>query len=94
MFKLLKILVCPFQIFIGKSSLRSFMFATIIAFNYQYLLTKKNYTAYLLNNENRTSFLDANKEGIYSCIGYLAIYLGSQSVYLRLSNIFNQKFVI
>lgn len=86
-----KLLACPFQIFARGSAFRSLIISLAIAFNYQYFLTNKNLTAYLLNNSNRDTILNANKEGIFSCAGYLAIYLGSQAICLRLGSILNKK---
>lgn len=85
-----KLVSCPFQILIGKSSIRSALFGALIAFYYQFILTKKNYAGYLLGNR-RESLLDANKEGIYSCIGYVAIFLISQAIFLRLSEILRKR---
>ena len=53
-------------------------------------MTNKNLTAYLLNDSKRDNILDANKEGILSCIGYLSIYLGSQAICLQMSSILNK----
>lgn len=88
---LVKLIACPLQVFIAKSSIRSFLIGAVIAFYYQFFLTKKNYTAYLLNDFGRKGFVDANKEGIYSCLGYVAIYLCSQAIFLQLSSILNRK---
>ncbi len=86
-----KLMVLPFQIFIRKSSIKSFLMGGLIIFYYQFILTKKNYTGYLLSNSNRKTLLDANKEGVYSCIGYTSIYLISQAIFLRLSEILRKK---
>jgi phosphatidylinositol glycan class W len=86
-----KVLACPFDLIIRKSALRSFMLALILSFYYQYFLSKKNYTAYLLSNGPRNNLIDANKEGIFSCIGYLAIYLFFQAICLRISSIVKNK---
>jgi hypothetical protein len=71
------------------------MIAKLIALWYQYLLTTKNYTAYLMDNDDKVnrsaSFLNANKEGIFSCIGYLAIYVGSQSICFVLAKHLNES---
>ena len=82
-------MACPLQIFIRNSAIKSFLFSAFLMGYYQYFLSIKNYTYYLLDDrvENRKTFLDANKEGICSCVGYLAIYLCSQSICLRLSSI-------
>ena len=88
---LVKVIACPLQVLIAKSSIRSFLMGAVIAFYYQFFLTKKNYTAYLINDFGRTGFINQNKEGIYSCIGYLAIYLCSQAIFLQLSSILSRK---
>ncbi len=88
---LVKLLILPFQIFIRKSPLKSFLIGFALVFYYQFILTQKNYTAYLLSNTNRKTLLDANKEGVYSCIGYTSIYLISQAIFLRLSEILGKK---
>jgi len=88
-----KLIVCPLQIIIKNSALKSILIALIIAVYYQYFLIKKNYTSYLLSNTRDTSdFLDDNKEGIYSCIGYVAIYLASQSICIRLRSLIQKRF--
>ena len=88
----LKILACPLQVFIRNSALKCFLFAAFLMGYYQYFLTIKNYTFYLLDDriQSRQTFLDANKEGIISCVGYLAIYLFSQAICMRLSAILNK----
>ena len=83
-------MACPIQIFTRRSAARSFIISIAISFNYQYFLTNKNLTAYLLNDIKRDNLLDANKEGILSCIGYLSIYLGSQAICLQMSSILNK----
>jgi phosphatidylinositol glycan class W len=83
----IKLLACPFDLFIRKSSIRSFLIALILGFYYQYFLSFKNYTGYMLSNTQRKNLIDANKEGIFSCVGYLSIYLFFQSICLRLRSI-------
>uniref|UniRef100_A0A1I8EQN4 Phosphatidylinositol-glycan biosynthesis class W protein n=1 Tax=Wuchereria bancrofti TaxID=6293 RepID=A0A1I8EQN4_WUCBA len=47
----------------------------IIAFTYQYFLTKQNLQEYLISNETkRKDFVSKNREGIFSFFGYLSIY--------------------
>ncbi|VDN82271.1 unnamed protein product [Brugia pahangi] len=47
----------------------------IIAFTYQYFLTKQNLQQYLISNETkRKDFVSKNREGIFSFFGYLSIY--------------------
>lgn len=88
---LVKLLACPLQTLIRQSAFKSFLIGLMMAFYYQFFLTQKNYTAYLLSNSKRETFLDANKEGIFSCCGYLSIYLISQGIFLRLSEILRKK---
>lgn len=83
-----RLMACIIQIFVKNSSFRSLLIASIIAFYYQYFLTRKNLASYLLSDKrNLSNLIDANKEGIFSCFGYLSIYLASQSVCLRLNSI-------
>ncbi|CAF1144421.1 unnamed protein product [Brachionus calyciflorus] len=87
-----KLIVCLIQPFIRNSPVRSLLLASLIGFYYQYFLTRKNYTQYLLSDKRDfTSFVDMNKEGIFSCAGYLAIYLVFQAICLRISQIINNK---
>lgn len=70
----------------------AFIFSTL----YQYLLTKKNYKNYLLKEYNlkeinKLSLIDANKEGIYSCLGYFAIYFAGQSVSYYITSKIKEK---
>uniref|UniRef100_A0A0R3RSC4 Phosphatidylinositol-glycan biosynthesis class W protein n=1 Tax=Elaeophora elaphi TaxID=1147741 RepID=A0A0R3RSC4_9BILA len=47
----------------------------IIAFTYQYFLTKRNLQEYLISNKTkRKDFVSKNREGIFSFCGYLSIY--------------------
>lgn len=54
----------------------------IASFGYEYLLQRNNkyLLNYLLNEENRETIFDKNKEGIFSLIGYFSIYLIGESV--------------
>ncbi|ESP05631.1 hypothetical protein LOTGIDRAFT_181424 [Lottia gigantea] len=51
----------------------------IIAVLYQYVLSYRGLSDYIRNGRNgqdvRTDLIDANREGIYSSIGYIAIYM-------------------
>ena len=53
---------------------------------YQSVLTFTDFTDYLLDTdeENRIGFIDSNKEGLFSTIGYISIYLAGQSICLYL----------
>ena len=50
-----------------------------IALLYQYLLSSVGLREFVLNgrhgNGSREGFVDANREGLCSCAGYLALYL-------------------
>ncbi len=86
-----KCMAVPFKILIRENSIKAFFFALMVAFYYQYFLNAKNLSAYILSDKrNSTSFVDSNKEGIFSCVGYLSIYLGSYSICLALSSIVNK----
>ena len=51
----------------------------LIALLYQYLLSCAGLRAFILygshGNGSRRGFMDANREGLCSCVGYLALYL-------------------
>ena len=75
--------------------------AALLAVIYQYLLSMRGYTSYLLD-DNRNypkpigyieKLIDENKEGVFSSFGYLAIYLGTQSIYYRISFILHDQYV-
>ena len=90
----LQVLACPLELIVKWSAMRSFLVAVLLAVYYQYLLTIKNYTSYLLSDGVRHAawassstlafLVNANKEGLFSCIGYLAIYFAFQAVCMRL----------
>ncbi|CAK9251676.1 unnamed protein product, partial [Sphagnum jensenii] len=87
-----KLLACPFDLFIRKSSLRSFLLSVSIGILYQYFLSQHHYSQYLLDAQyNRVTFVDKNKEGIFSLFGYLAIYFAGEAVCYRLKYLVKQS---
>ncbi|XP_071844795.1 phosphatidylinositol-glycan biosynthesis class W protein-like [Apostichopus japonicus] len=58
--------------------------AIILTVCYQYLLNMYGLKDYILHGSDgkgsRSGILDANREGIYSCVGYSAIYLAGVSI--------------
>ena len=63
--------------------------------SYQYLLSYKNFTKFMLGDNvqlRMSNLIYANKEGIFSSVGYLGIYLISYSVSIRFNNIINERF--
>ena len=52
--------------------------ALVIALGYQHLLSNRGLGQFVLEGSDgrgsRESLLDANREGLVSCVGYLAIY--------------------
>ena len=63
--------VCP----VGLSS----ALAVVVMSVYQYALSNMGLTDYILHGADgtgiRRGLLDANREGIMSCVGYVALYL-------------------
>jgi phosphatidylinositol glycan class W len=59
----------------------SWLLALLLAGGYQYLLSVGGLRTVVLHGtdakDSRDGFLNANREGIFSCIGYLAIYFAS-----------------
>ena len=71
--------------YVRKSCIRAALIAISFAASYQNLLSKQNYNQYLLRTWKKhevanLSFVDANKEGIYSCLGYVAIYYFGEAI--------------
>jgi hypothetical protein len=87
-----KCLACPLDILTNESQLKSFVASTVIGLIYQYFLSYRELASYLLNSDyQRVTFIDNNKEGIFSCFGYLAISLATDAVCYRLKEIVNQR---
>ena len=73
------------------SSSRSFVLSMLIGLVYEYFLKYKNLSGYLLDvGYERVNFIDGNKEGIFSCVGYLAISLATDSVCYKIKAILNK----
>ncbi|CAF0707712.1 unnamed protein product [Brachionus calyciflorus] len=71
-----------------KSSVKCFILSLTIGLIYQYFLMRNELWLYLLNSSlKRESFIDYNKEGLYSIFGYLAIYLGGEAICHHLNDI-------
>lgn len=80
----------PFQMVIKKSAVRGFAISIAIALIYQYLLSCHELNVYLFSLE-RDSIAAQNKEGIFSTIGYLSLYLGGEAICLGLNQILSDK---
>jgi glucosaminylphosphatidylinositol acyltransferase len=93
-----KILSCPFEILIRQRPRYAFILANIIGIVYQYCLYIDNnaLTNYLTDNnlDRSKSLLVANKEGIFSTIGFLSIFFHGEAVCLSLTNLINRQFVL
>ena len=59
---------------------------------YQYFLSYRNLTEYLFDQNARETFIDQNKEGIYSTIGYLSMNFAAEAVCYKLSNILREGY--
>ena len=57
-------------------SSQSGLIGVILAVLYQHCLTNMGLEDYIINGTSdvRNGFLDANREGLSSCLGYLALY--------------------
>ena len=85
-----------FQPYIKRNAIRAFMIAFVFSTLYQYLLNKKDLSKYLLQeykpHQIKTlSLFEANKSGIYSCLGYFAIYFAGQSICFYLTSKVKEK---
>ncbi|XP_071952612.1 phosphatidylinositol-glycan biosynthesis class W protein-like [Antedon mediterranea] len=60
------------------------MLLLLVTFTYQHLLTNCGLQEYILNGPDgtgsRIGWISANREGIFSCIGFTSIYLGGVSI--------------
>lgn len=88
-----KILACPFDLFIRKSSLRAFLTSMLIGIFYEYLLINENLAKYILDSDldKRITLIDKNKEGIFSLVGYLSIYFAGEAICYRLKYIIKKR---
>ncbi len=59
----------------------SWLYATIITVGYELVLSVGRLQQYILHgsdgHDSRIGFLNANREGVFSCLGYLSVYLFS-----------------
>lgn len=76
----------PFQKIYRKKSLLALFCSIFVASLYQYFLTYGNLSDYLLSYKRQT-FIDKNKEGLFSSIGYLSMFLAGEAICLRLNEI-------
>lgn len=53
----------------------SWLLALLIGGSYQVVLETTGLKSFLIHNNERTGFLQANREGIFSVVGYIAIYM-------------------
>jgi phosphatidylinositol glycan class W len=82
-----KIVSTVFDIFICGKPVRGFLISFLIAVFYQSILSGINFSKYLLQTEeDRVNIFDANKEGLSSTIGCVAIYLAGQATCIYLKN--------
>jgi len=76
-----------FEIFICEKPVRGFIISFSLAVFYQSILSGYNFSKYLLQTKApRGNIFDANREGLSSTIGYVAIYLASQATCIYLKN--------
>ena len=75
---------------------RGFFAALLIAAFYEFILLNHfKYRDYLLaTNTSRIDFFDANKEGVFSIIGYISIYLAGQAICIFLKNSLNNNWLV
>ncbi|XP_052412994.1 phosphatidylinositol-glycan biosynthesis class W protein [Carassius gibelio] len=58
----------------------SWLLALLIGGSYQVVLETTGLKSFLIYNTERTGFLQANREGIFSVVGYIAIYMAGVQV--------------
>ncbi|XP_051966178.1 phosphatidylinositol-glycan biosynthesis class W protein [Xyrauchen texanus] len=58
----------------------SWLLALLIGGTYQLVLETTDLKSFLIHNDERTGFLQANREGIFSVVGYVAIYMAGVQV--------------
>ncbi|XP_043094286.1 phosphatidylinositol-glycan biosynthesis class W protein [Puntigrus tetrazona] len=56
------------------------LIALLIGGSYQVVLETTGLKSFLIHNNERTGFLQANREGIFSVVGYVAIYMAGVQV--------------
>lgn len=62
----------------------SWLLALLLIGAYQVILQTTDLKSFLIHNNDRTGFLQANREGIFSVVGYIAIYMAGVQVGLYL----------
>lgn len=86
-----KVLSSIFYIFIQNSAKRAFILSILIGSLYQWLLTYK--TDYILQyDQERKTFIDKNKEGLFSTIGYTSMFFMGESVCYHLKQVLNNQY--
>ncbi|XP_060719566.1 phosphatidylinositol-glycan biosynthesis class W protein [Tachysurus vachellii] len=58
----------------------SWLLSLLISGAYQLILETTNLKSFLTQNSERSSFVEANKEGIFSVVGYVAVYMAGVQV--------------
>lgn len=58
----------------------SWLLALLIGGFYQFTLETSGLKSFIIHNSDRTGFLQSNKEGIFSVIGYIAIYMAGVQI--------------
>jgi len=56
-------------------------------------LSFKNLTDYIFDPEDRHTLIDQNKEGIFSTIGYVSIYLAGEALCYKLNYLLKEKYI-
>jgi phosphatidylinositol glycan class W len=84
-----KVLCAPICVYIGNNALSMFVFAFAVGRSYQYWLENGLADFMLSEERDLSNLLSANKEGVYSVIGYCSIYLAMRAICLGLSSILN-----
>ncbi|XP_072519119.1 phosphatidylinositol-glycan biosynthesis class W protein [Salminus brasiliensis] len=62
----------------------SWLIALLISGVYQVVLETTDLKSFIIQNSERTTFLEANREGIFSVVGYVAVYMAGVQVGLYL----------
>ena len=60
---------------LGRGGVSLTCFAALLMIVYQVILSSTHLEAFLLSDDRASDFISQNKEGIFSLIGYTAIYL-------------------
>ena len=87
-----KIVSTVFEIFICEKPVRGFIISFSLAVFYQSILSGYSFSKYLLQTDaTRGNIFDANREGLSSTIGYVAIYLAGQATCIYLKNFITEN---